>query len=292
MLEERLSSAYSQHSLGYAIAPGGSPYPNIYPTMPSHIPEGKTGAENFYYGNPVADRAPPVGNTYGYPHSSRDIREPTAAPSGPISSGVYNQPGQAVPQNPPWNGNAPSVASPQPSAPSTPFPNNSSGYPGPSASTQYYASAPHPEQDSNAYSGPRPGETDVSHQSSPNMRRDSYYQSAGAPVTARASAPEQSPPTDQGQSPAYMQYGDSHSAQSTGQPTHQHQPTAPPPQSYYFQHQPPQSAPLPTHSQTPGAPYGTYPGGDVSPIGAPAPAVHYQPAAQTKPAVEESLIEL
>jgi growth factor-regulated tyrosine kinase substrate len=124
------------------------------------------------------------------------------------------------------------------------------------------------------------------------MRRDSYYHSAGAPVAARASAPEQPPPTDQGQSPGYMQYPDSHPVQSTGQPTPQHQQMAPPAQSYYFQQQPPQGPPHPTHSQTPAAPYGTYPGGDVSPIGSSAPPVHYQQPAQTKPAVEESLIEL
>ncbi|KAJ5899575.1 hypothetical protein N7495_004319 [Penicillium taxi] len=102
--------------------------------------------------------------------------------------------------------------------------------------------------------------SETPYQQSPIVRRDSQYQ---------PSAPE--PYSETVQSPAY----------TTGAGIHQ-QPNGPPPQSYYYQHQNPNTVPSGYPPLT-GQP-GPYPeAGEVQ-----APNSHHQP----QPPVEESLIEL
>ncbi|KAF2837433.1 ubiquitin binding protein [Patellaria atrata CBS 101060] len=58
MLEDRLSSTYSQTS-GYGYSSMQRPTSSLYPAIPSGVPDGPAGAENFYTGN--QSRAEPYG---------------------------------------------------------------------------------------------------------------------------------------------------------------------------------------------------------------------------------------
>ena len=292
MLEDRLSSAYSQQSLGYGAVPAPQ-YPSMYPTMPPPpvATDGKTGIENFYYGQPAAE-APPLSPTpYAQHRLERDVPDGTASTMSP---GVYPQPSQPGP----WNG---ATYPPHPVSP-PPSNNFQSAYPGQAAPAQYYSTAPTvPGQD---YT-PRPGESETSYQPSPVVQRDSqYFPPAGPPSAPVPSAPEQPPPADQVQSPGYQQYQQQQIPEAPamamgGKPAPpqqqqpQQQPTVPPAQqSYYYppppQHQPQQQQP-PPQTPMPSAPtYPPYAGTDVSPVSA--PSTQYQPT--RLPPVEESLIEL
>ena len=290
MLEDRLSSAYSQQSLGYGAVPAPQ-YPSMYPSMPPPpvATDGKTGIENFYYGKPAAE-APPLSPTpYAQHRLERDVPDGTASTMSP---GVYPQPSQPAP----WNGAA------YPPHPVSPPPSNNfqPAYPGQAGPPQYYTAPTLPEQD---YT-PRPGESETPYQPSPVVQRDSqYFPPAGPPSAAVPSAPEQPPPADQVQSSGYQQYQQQipeTPAMTMGgkpappqQPQPQQQPTVPPAQqSYYYppppQHQPQQQQP-PPQTPMPSAPtYPPYAGTDVSPVSA--PSTQYQPP--RPPPVEESLIEL
>ena len=197
MLEERLSSAYSQHSLGYGVPPPRQ-YSNIYPSMPAPPPasasDGKTGVENFYYGQPAAEATPPSAMLHGQSQWERD---------GPDSSSRTMTPGVYPPstQQVSWNGNAypPPINSPPPS--------NSvhSAYPGQAAPAQYYTASTLPGQDYNARS-----ESEMPYQTSPMAQhRDSQYQyaqSGGPPPAPVPSAPEQPPSADPMRTSGYQQY--------------------------------------------------------------------------------------
>ncbi|KAJ5755651.1 Zinc finger FYVE/PHD-type [Penicillium manginii] len=203
MLEERLSSAYSQQNLGYGAVPSVAPYPNMT-GLPSQVPNGKSGAENFYYGN-APDATGPAGPTYA-PPSQTNLSGYDAPPAGVTSPSYPPHSQYAAPgSESTWGQNPyPSLGSPPPSAP----PNNdavATGYGGPA---QYYAS----QQDQ------EPQQSDTPYQQpSPLLRRDSQYQS---------NAPGPHSP-EQVQTPTY----------STVPPaTHQH-PSGHPPQSYYYQPQ-------------------------------------------------------
>ncbi|CAI7638094.1 unnamed protein product [Penicillium pancosmium] len=219
MLEERLSSAYSQQNLGYGAVPSAAPYPNMT-GLPSQVPNGKSGAENFYYGNaPDATASagpayapPPQTNLSGYEAPSAGVTSPSYAPHS-----QYAAPGgeSAWGQNP-----YPSLGSPPPNAP----PNNdvaAGGYGGPA---QYYASQPDQES--------QPSETP--YQPSPILRRDSQYQ----PNVPGPHSPEQV------QTPTY----------STVPPATHQQPSGHPPQSYYYQ--PQQASTVPSASAYPQVPTG------------------------------------
>ncbi|PYH91943.1 vacuolar protein sorting-associated protein 27 [Aspergillus ellipticus CBS 707.79] len=283
MLEERLSSAYSQHSLGYGPVPGGSPYPNIYPSMPAPATDGKTGSEGYYYGNPVAEnyQSPSTPYSQAQAQPERDLHERAGTHAGTMSPGAYPHPSQAIPPNAPWNGSTHPVASPQSSGASLAFRSNPSAYPGPAAPTQYYIAPPPLEQDTKPVHNLRQYESGTPYQSSPVVQRDSQYE---------PSAPDL-PSTDTVPAPSYMYLADPPAMQPNGQSALQRQQTGPSSASLYAPPQPPQGSPFPPYPQgTPVHP--GHPVGDVSPIGMPAAPPQYQQPVPSRPPVEESLIEL
>lgn len=255
MLEDRLSSAYSQQNLGYGMAHGAPQYPSMH-GLPPQAPDGKTGAENFYYVN-QPDTSQPPSSAYAPPpmHAGTYESQPTGVPNQAYPSQGQYAPSATESHNN-WSQNPyPSLASPPPNG-AVPSPHVA---PEPVGSAQHYA----PPLDPNAT--PVSAETPP-WQPSPIARRDSQYQS-NAP--RGPSAPDTHSP-EHLQSPLYS------TVPPTGVPAPQ-QPTGYPPQSYYYQpHGQPSYPPMAT-----GQP-GPYPDANQS-----------QPASQ-QPArpVEESLIEL
>ncbi|KAL2856039.1 hypothetical protein BJY01DRAFT_187728 [Aspergillus pseudoustus] len=281
MLEERLSSAYSQHNLGYGPVPGGAQYPNVYPSMPSNTVGGKPGAENFYFGNAATEQPGPNHTPYSQPQSERE--------SSTMSPAMHPQAPQTVTPNVSWNQSHQPITSPQANA------NNSyqspTAYPGPGAPSQFYTSPTYQESESAQFQQSRHGEVESPHQPSPVTRRDSYYQAGGFP----SKPADQTPSVDYGSSPGYVQPTEPRPPQFGGPSAPQPQPQsqATETQSYYHQQQ---------QQHTQGVGYSGYPpgnsgyqapyGGDVSPISvAPGPAQYQQPPS-SRPVVEESLIEL
>lgn len=224
MLEERLSSAYSQQNLGYGAVPGAAPYPNMT-GLPSQAPNRKSGAENFYYGNPPdasgppgTAYAPPQTTTNGYEAAPADVTSPAYPPQS-----QYGAPGSES-RSPAWGQNPyPSLGSPPP-----PSETVAPGYGGPA---QYYASQPDQE----------PKYSEPPYQPSPVMRRDSQYQ-ASAPGTQSL---------EHVQTPTY-------SAVPPSAPVPHQQPSGPPPQSYYYQQQQPSTVPS-AFPQVPTGQPGHYP---------------------------------
>lgn len=253
MLEERLSNAYSQQTLGYAAAPATPQYPSM-PGLPAQAPEVKPGTENFYYGNPSDIGRPPT-TVYAAPQANGSGYE---APSSGLTSPVYPPQSQRGPpasdSHNAWNPSPyPSLGSPPPSHSTAPSHV-------PSGPAQYYA--PHPDQDPT-----KAQHHEAPYRPSPVMRRDSQYQTSAPPSGPEPQSPEHV------QSPAC----------SNVPPTAQYQqPSGPPPQSYYYQPQQPTAAPSAYPQMATGQP-GPYPEASQ----AQTPATH-QPA---RP-VEESLIEL
>ncbi|KAJ5914164.1 Zinc finger FYVE-related protein [Penicillium tannophilum] len=259
MLEERLTSTYSQPNYGYGAPPGMPQYPNM-PGLPTYAADAKSGAENFYYGNATE---PTHASTAGYSHPRMNSGAYDAPPSG-VTSPVYPAQGQRGPavnesHTAAWSHTAyPSLGSPPP--PSGIMPSNQvTPATGPQ---QYYAAAPDQDPHTAQFS-------DAPYQPSPIMRRDSQYQPS-APGAPTPSAPEPQSP-EHAHTPLY----------STAAPPLHQQHTGPPPQSYYYQPQQPGTVPPGYPPMTTGQP-GQYPD-----AGQQLPASH-QPA---RP-VEESLIEL
>ncbi|KAL4895065.1 hypothetical protein BDV59DRAFT_159554 [Aspergillus ambiguus] len=292
MLEERLSSAYSQHSLGYGPIPSGSGYPSVYPSMPPPTAEGKSGAENFYYGNPGAENPHNPSNLqYPQPPPDMTARERTPMASGPMSPNTYTQPPQPIHQNAPWNGATQQIASPAPA--NVPYNTKPSAYPGPAGPAQFYTAPSQPEHDNQPYQSPPHGETDAPYQPAAVPRHDSQFQPS-APPSALQSSPERTMSTEQVPqvpSAAYMQLSEPGGMQQGAQPMLRQQPTEPQAQSYYTQPQTQSVPPQPSYPQPSPAYPGTYAAHDVSPI-ASTPSNQYQQPPSSRPVVEESLIEL
>ncbi|KAJ5105422.1 hypothetical protein NUU61_002769 [Penicillium alfredii] len=258
MLEERLSSAYS---IGYGAVPGAPQYPTVQASLPSHAPDARTGAENFYYGNPTDNSRPPT-TVYAPPRVNSGGFEGT--PSGVVSPAYSGQAPHGAPPGAPnephhtaWARNLyPSLGSPPPSSaiPSNHVP----------APAQYYTAQPDQDPTKSPF-------TEPPYQPSPIMQRDSQYQPSAPPGVPAPSAPEPPTPTEYVQSPTY-------SMPPPGPGSHQQAPGASP-QSYYYQPQQPQT---PT----------TYPQMATAPPGTHAPQSGQIPAYQPTRPVEESLIEL
>ncbi|KAI9376574.1 hypothetical protein BJX61DRAFT_550791 [Aspergillus egyptiacus] len=278
MLEERLSSAYSQHNLGYGPVPGGTQYPNMYPSIPPDAIGPKPGAENFYYGNGGVDQRATSRAAYSHVPPERE--------SGALSPPMLPQPAQTMSPSLHWSQNPRPIASPQTTINGAVTSNTA--YPGSGAPSQFYTSST-PQEPENQYHHSRPGETESPYQPSPVTRRDSYYQTTGLPPNPA----EQIQPVDHRPSTGYAQPAESWPSQPSGQSTIQPQSAEAPDQSYYL---PLQQQQAQQGGGRPGFTQGTIgyqppQGGDVSPISAP-PPTHYQQPAPPRPVVEESLIEL
>lgn len=255
MLEERLSSAYSQQNLGYGIAQGIPQYPNMH-GLPTQGSEAKAGAENFYYGN-QPDTSQPPSSAYPPPHMHAGTYEhqPSAAPNPAYPPQAQYAP--STEQHHSWGQNPyPSLASPPPNGAIT----------SPHAGTESVGAAqPYPPHlDPNAT--PISAETPP-WQPSPIARRDSQYQPSAPPGP---SAPD-------AHSPEHVQSSLYSTAPPGGAPAPQ-QPTGYPTQSYYY---PPQSQ----------ASYPPMATGQPGPY--PEAAQAHPPASHQPPRpVEESLIDL
>ncbi|KAJ5168804.1 Zinc finger FYVE-related protein [Penicillium canariense] len=263
MLEERLSSAYSQQTLGYGAVPGAPQYPSIS-GVPSQALDAKSGAENYYYAN-TSDT--PRASTYASQQIHSNGHD--APPSGVTSPAYQQQAHLASPAGEPYNNNwgqnpYPSLGSPPPQ--SNAIPNNHVA-PGAGGVPQYYA--PQPGQDLS-----QPQFSEPAYHPPSTVRRDSQYQANAPPIGLVPSAPEPHSPTHV-QSPTYS------TVPPAGPALHQ-QPTGPPPQSYYYQPQQPNTVPSGYPPMAAGQP-DAYPDASQGQV----PASH-QP---TRP-VEESLIEL
>ncbi|QPC69789.1 hypothetical protein HYE68_000541 [Fusarium pseudograminearum] len=292
MLEDRLSKAYSQQSLGgYNLPPTRQPA-GPYPSISSQMPSNPGAAENFYTGQQQASyQASPQHQHYQQPpHATPQPQYP------PYGSAPEPQPGQYPPQHvqgsDSWQNRAPSAPQDQyqqqqpqqishdpiqhaqnPQPPQAPVPSD------PNAS--YYFTPQQPQQ---APLGPSaPGVApDVAQSPYPSLQSPSQYPGGSVPV------PSQPTP---GQTPSQPAQAPQQPIQSPqlqhSQPPQPQQPQigqqAPPPQQQaYWQPSMPQQ-----HQQPPAAPqnwaYGGYTQDSF-------PSVPQQEPAK-QPAKEEALIE-
>ncbi|KAI5464055.1 hypothetical protein BGZ63DRAFT_351262 [Mariannaea sp. PMI_226] len=315
MLEERLSKAYHQQSLGgYNLGPPRQPS-GPYPSITSHMSNNPSTAETFYTGQQRASyQAPPHQQSYQQP-------PPQASPQpqyGPYGS-VPPQPGQyPPPQQQPqpqrtgsWQDNAPSAPS-APSAPQDPYqqqpppPMDSTQ---PAQTPQLMTATPSTDPNASYYFSPQqtpqtlplgpsaPGPAPEAGQSPyPNLQQPLQYprgsisaQSQPTPAqtvaqTVPSPQPVQSPQIPPNQLPQ----------PSPAQPTQppQSQPSQPSQlahQGHPLQQQAYWQPAMPQQQATPAAPQGwAYPGYNQDPF----PAVPTHEPAKQQPVKEEALIEL
>ncbi|RDA88036.1 hypothetical protein CP532_5322 [Ophiocordyceps camponoti-leonardi (nom. inval.)] len=240
MLEDRLSKAYSQQSLGgYSLPPQRQPYPSIAPAAHAHAGS----ADSFYTGQrpvsfqqmPNQYQTPPPQPTpqpqfasYGGPPQHRSDSWPSQAPSAP--------PQDHYRQQPPAAETTQRMQTPQQA------PNES---PATDRHASYYFGSPQPVQSPlSAPSGPSapPSAPDTSASPYPNLSQAMQYSSA-PPVSAQ---PQPTPTQAHGQSshappqePVSFQSNQpppSHHLQQQQQPQHQQQIPQHPPQSQHHQH--------------------------------------------------------
>ncbi|KAF2083700.1 ubiquitin binding protein [Saccharata proteae CBS 121410] len=272
MLEERLSNTYSQGPSAYGFQPNmPRPASNLYPTIPSGMADGPSGAESFYTGNAPADPYARPQSTYSYaqPQSSFAQHAPMPPSNYPQAqeSSYQQQPQQPYP-------NLQNYGAQQQRVPSQPYQQSA---PGDSPqlqrrTSQPYASAPAP------FSPSQPPLSTI-----PDDQNATYYYNNEQPSAAPQSLP----------------------------PQQQQQQQVPPPQAYQQPPQqwpqqqaapPQQTAPLP-HQQAPQQqPY--YQQAQAAPQQQPQPAIYASPMytadafpaapqhALPQPQKEEALIEL
>ncbi|KAI0100235.1 hypothetical protein GGR51DRAFT_532913 [Nemania sp. FL0031] len=277
MLEERLSKAYSQHTLGGYTLPNprqaSSPY-----TAPGPTATNSSGAENFYTGESTQNfNQPAIAQNYISQYSNYDKRLPVSIPS------TSHYPPHPTPRNESYPKQAPSAPVHYPNQASfvpsehTATPTQSNHLPQPSPQTPHnQAREPvaTPSVDSNVayyYSNPPPtdGRTPTSSMETtqspyPNLHQASNFNRQSVPPTpASANAQPVQPPSQ------------------PSQPSQPYQQLAQPnPQSYWQQ----QNAGQPSHIYQAEAP--RYTGFNQDPFPS---APHHAPQ---QPTVEESLIDL
>lgn len=277
MLEERLSKAYSQHSIGGYNLPAPRQASNPYPSIQGNIPTSVGGpAESFYTGEPQQEYGRPVLQP-GYAQPS----QPTPQPPYAAYDKRASISGPAQNQYPPQR--ADSWRAPAPSAPAQY--SSQPGYPS--------SEAPPPQA-----SQPQAPQESVGTTPTNDPNASFYFQQPGqpqqAPPTAAPSEPLSSPYPNLQQSMQYQPSLPQTPASVPAQPVQQAHaaPSAPPqqPQAPYWQHPAAQHVQVPAPSsapwqQAPSVPYNNYSqeAFPSAPQHAPAPK---------QPVVEEALIEL
>ncbi|KAK4154760.1 vacuolar protein sorting-associated protein 27 [Chaetomidium leptoderma] len=276
MLEERLSKAYSQHSIGgYNLPPprqASGPYPSLQPSAPSAAGP----AENFYTGEPQQDYNRTTAHpSYPQPtqqaqYGAYERRDSVAGPSGsqypsqqmPQHTGSWGPapPAQQYGQQPSYPQNEPSQAgqlqqAPTPAHLSAPMANDSVGTtPTADPSASFYFNSQAQQQPHQPPISP----PDPTMSPYPNLAQPLHSYQPSLPQTP-ASIPAQP---------------------SQPQQTHQ----APPQAQPYWQHSAAQQTQLPTVWQAP--PSAAYTGYNQEAFPS---APHHAPK---QPVMEESLIDL
>lgn len=280
MLEERLSKAYTNHSIGgYALPahrqPSG-PYMRLQPSGPS-----TTGpAENFYTGEQQPDYsqyAQPPQQTPQQPYPPYDKRASLAGqPNG------YYPPQQAPQRTESW-GNAPSAQVPahqqQPGYAPTEPPHPQAGHLQPQPTGQSQLGAPPPD----SMATPPTNDPNASYYFN-SQAQQTQQPSPSAPDMSPSPYPNLSQPMQNYQPSPLSQTPTSVAAQPSQPPAHQ----APPqqPQQPYWQHAPAQQTALPPVWQASSPPPAAYSGYNQEAF--PSAPNH----APKQPVVEESLIDL
>ncbi|KAI2618623.1 VHS domain-containing protein [Hypomontagnella submonticulosa] len=278
MLEERLSKAYSQHSIGGYVLPSSAPQSGPYPSIESTVIRPPSTAENFYTGEQPTDlNRNPTDHQYlqhaqpgpqqqfaGYDKRASVSMPPSNQHPHQVVQGSDSWQKQQGPSAPvqysnqaDFNSNDPTHPShaPHPS-PQTPL-NRAAEPTGPLTSdpnAAYYYTNPPPSNDHAAPNVP----PEVAPSPYPNLQHNLNYAGQSIPPTP-ASVPAQ-----------------------PSQPSQQYQPSSQQPQQPYWQ-QPQHRDQIPQAYQTPGSGYSRFTQ-DSFPV-----APQHTPQ---QPAIEESLIDL
>ncbi|KAJ9640414.1 Vacuolar protein-sorting-associated protein 27 [Coniosporium tulheliwenetii] len=307
MLEERLSSTYSQQAAAYGYPSMQRPASSLYPSIPSGAPDGNAGAESYYTGNaaPSDPYAHPQATYGGYaqqpqsPYMRHDKQPAAYGARAPIQQ--YQQ--QGYPAQAPYpNTPAPHQLQRQPSAPYPSAPSvdgspqlqrrtSSSQYPSqlppqyaPSQTpSQYAPSQPLIPDDPNAgyYYGQQPEPQPSAPQTQQPLQQQAGSQPAEAQAPQAPQAYPSQPPQQQPSQPSpelYQRLPQQQQHQPPPQSQQQQQQQQAPP--YWQQQQQPQ--PQQQWPQAPSTQAGY--GQEAFPV-----APQHQPQA---PKVEEALIEL
>ncbi|ODA82365.1 hypothetical protein RJ55_00872 [Drechmeria coniospora] len=297
MLEDRLSKAYSQQSLGGYNLPSSRQPPGPYPSLSSPVPE--NAAENFYTGRqPSQYHMPPGQAPYQqHPQSSQQPQFPYVPSAGPQPGHAPPPPqllqrreswhsgGQQVPQEP-YSQQLP----PMDSAQRMPPPQQSSASPSADRRGSYYFGHRHSVASTSVRSASVSG-PDANASPYPNLQQTMQYQSAplatpSHPTPVQAHAQPGMPSQPPQQTPQLQQTQLPHIQQQQQQQQQQQPPTS---QQTYWQ--PPasqQSTPQQGLQQSSPAPQSwAYPGYTQESFPS---APQNEP--KKKPVVEEALIEL
>ncbi|KAK0629089.1 hypothetical protein B0T17DRAFT_487857 [Bombardia bombarda] len=288
MLEERLSKAYSQHSIGgYNLPPPRQPSAP-YPSIQSNAPSAGGPAESFYTGEQQQEYGRPMGqHAYGQPmpqsqYPSYDRRASLVAnPNGQYPPQQMPQRTESWGQGPqytqqlsyPPNESAPPQASHAQQAPSQPpsapqAPTDGTGAPADPNASFYFNPQQQAQQLQQQPSGPGPEATPSPY---PNLSQSIHSYQPSLPQTP-ASVPAQ--PSQ----PAQQQQSHQAPAQQQGQQQQEQQP--------YWQHPAAQQTQLPPVWQPPPPTAAAYTGYAQEVF--PAAPQH----APKQPIMEESLIDL
>lgn len=253
MLEERLSKAYSQQSLGGYNAP--PPRQSAYPSLPSHAPGNPGAAENFYGAQHRASyHAPPTQRYQQHPQPDTSSPYPYGAPRDGTPAQYASQPHLQRTES--WQQ---SHQGPQDPAQHRQTPQQVAATPAPDPHTSYYfgnqapqaSQAPQAQQAPQAPSAPGVSPEDTTSpypnlpQSRPYHQGSVSAQSQPTPVQTPTQPPNPPQPSQPIQQPQIAQ-------QAPQQPL-QHQPSQP--QQPYWQQQapPPQQPQQAQHQQQPPA---------------------------------------